>query len=136
MVPDQFPGLGALAGIHAGLAASAHQYNLIVACDMPFLSPGLLAHMAGRPRDYDVLIPRQEHGMLETLHAIYSRACLAPISEQLAAGQAKVIDFFPRVRVAYLDEPEVRRFDPALRSASNLNTPADLEQARRTPPPG
>jgi molybdopterin-guanine dinucleotide biosynthesis protein A len=51
MVADQFPGLGALAGIHAGLAVSAHEHNLIVACDMPFLNPALLAALAAEPRD-------------------------------------------------------------------------------------
>lgn len=38
MVSDHWKGKGPLAGIHAGLLASNTQNNLIVACDMPFIS--------------------------------------------------------------------------------------------------
>jgi molybdopterin-guanine dinucleotide biosynthesis protein A len=130
MTPDQFPGLGGLAGIQAGLAASAHAHNLIVACDMPFLNPALLAALAAEPRDYDVLVPRRADGELETLHAIYNRACLGPISDQLAAGGGRIIAFFAKARVRYLDEPWLRRHDPDLRSFDNLNTPEELASAR------
>src|SRR5213076_662339 len=58
MVPDARPGTGALGGLYSGLAAATAPYNLVVACDMPFLQPALLAYLAAQPRDYDVLIPR------------------------------------------------------------------------------
>jgi molybdenum cofactor guanylyltransferase len=131
LVGDRFPGLGALAGIHAGLDASPTEHSLVVACDMPSLSPPLLAAMARVPRDYDVLIPRLADGQLETLHAIYGKACLAPIARRLAGGAGRVISFFDEVRVVYLDEPELRRHDPDLRSPRNLNTPDDLARARQ-----
>lgn len=132
MTPDQFPGLGALAGIHAGLSASAYRHSLIVACDMPFLNPALLAALAAEPRAaYDVLVPRRADGQLETLHAIYSRACLDPIAAQLAGGAGRVIAFFPRVRVRTLDESFLRRYDPDLRSFDNLNTPDEFAAAQR-----
>jgi len=127
---DQFPGLGALAGIQAGLAASRHDYNLAVACDMPFLNPALLAALAAWPRDYDVLVPQLADGQYETLHAIYSRACLAPMTAQLTAGAGRVIGFFSQVRVVTVDEATLRRYDPDLRSLSNLNTPDEFAAAR------
>jgi molybdopterin-guanine dinucleotide biosynthesis protein A len=130
MVADQYPGLGALAGIHAGLAAGAHEHNLIVACDMPFLNPALLAALAAEPRDYDALIPRRDDGQWETLHAIYGRACLPAIGARLAAGAGRVIAFFPEVRVRALDETWLRRYDPDLRSFDNLNTPEEFDAAR------
>ncbi len=130
MEPDRFPGQGSLAGIHAGLAASRHEHNLVVACDMPFLNPALLTYLAEQPRTYDVLIPRLADGTLETMHAVYSRTCLAPITAQLTAGDAKITRFFDQVRVEYVDEPVLRRFDPDLRSVQNLNTPAEFAAAR------
>src|SRR5262249_82412 len=57
VVPDLYPGGSALVGIHAALAHAAHQHCLVVACDMPFLNPALLQHMAMHPRDYDVFVP-------------------------------------------------------------------------------
>ena len=132
MVPDAAGGQGPLAGLAAGLAATPAAYNFVLACDMPRLQPALLAAMAGRPRDYDVLVPRwtapDGTEQLETLHAIYSRACGPALAACLAAGQRRMISFYPAVRVRYLDEPELRAVDPQLQSFRNLNTPAEVTE--------
>jgi molybdopterin-guanine dinucleotide biosynthesis protein A len=137
LVPDDFPGAGALGGIATGVRHAAHDHCLVVACDMPFLSLPLLRRMAAEPRDYDVLVPRlpgrsrQGGGMVfQTLHAIYGRACLDPIAAQLAMGNPQVIGFFPAVRVREVGEAEVRRFDPDLASFFNANTPEAAALAR------
>jgi molybdopterin-guanine dinucleotide biosynthesis protein A len=41
-VPDIYPGLGPLSGIHAGLSASTTEWGIVVACDMPFVQPEVL----------------------------------------------------------------------------------------------
>lgn len=137
VVPDDYPGTGALGGIATALRHAAHEHCLVVACDMPFLSLPLLERMAGEPRDYDVLVPRlpgqsrQGGGMVyQTLHAIYGRGCLGPIVAQLAEGNPQVIRFFPSVRVRELGKDEVRRHDPGLVSFFNANTPEAAAQAR------
>jgi molybdopterin-guanine dinucleotide biosynthesis protein A len=134
MVPDARPGTGALGGLYSGLRAARAPYNLVVACDMPFLQPALLGYLAAQPREYEVLIPRwQEPGrakpQLETLHAIYSQSCLPAIEAHLDAGDLRMVSFFPDVRVRYVDEPELRQVDPTLHSFRNLNTPDELAQA-------
>ncbi len=141
-VPDRVPGTGALGGIFTAIAEARHERCLVLACDLPFVNPDLLRFMAEQPLDYDVLIPtlaaeRSDQGgqeTLETLHAIYSRACLPAIERQLQAGHYKVIGFFPDVRVRRLPEELVRRFDPELLSFFNANTPESyawaLERAR------
>ena len=81
IVPDDFVGGGALAGIYAALRNASQQHCLIVACDMPFLSIALLESMARESRDYDVLVPltpgqsrqRSDGLIYQTLHAIYSK---------------------------------------------------------------
>ncbi len=132
LVPDRFPGTGALGAIYTGLQEAKYPFALAVACDMPFLDEELLRHMAGLPRDYDVLIPRvpsnQEAGEyhLEPLHAIYGRSCMEPILRSLEKGQRKIIDFFPEVRVCYLEQEELASFEPLERVFQNINTPEDL----------
>src|ERR1700756_2015558 len=44
VVEDMFPGCGPLAGIHAALRSSQTELNLILAVDMPFLTPALLQY--------------------------------------------------------------------------------------------
>jgi molybdopterin-guanine dinucleotide biosynthesis protein A len=135
MVGDLHTNGGALAGIYAGLQAASHPYILAVAADMPALDPELLAWMARQPRDYDVLVPRSAMGRtrnrlgVESLHAIYSRACLEPIGRQLAKGNSQVIGFFSEVRVRILEADELRPFDPSGIAFKNINTLAELEEA-------
>src|SRR5215471_2768618 len=42
---DVFRGCGPLAGVHAALAASVADWNLLVACDMPDVEPGFLTEL-------------------------------------------------------------------------------------------
>ena len=138
IVPDRFPGSAALGGIATAVSAARNDHCLVVACDMPFLSQPLLEQMAREPRDYDVLAPtvpgasRQgDRGFVfQTLHAIYSRACLPAIERQLASGNFQVIGFFPDVVVREMPVEAVRRYDPSLWSFFNANTPEALALAR------
>ncbi|HEX9373898.1 MAG TPA: molybdenum cofactor guanylyltransferase [Roseiflexaceae bacterium] len=138
IVPDAYPDGGALGGIYSGLAATAYEYALVVACDMPFLSADLIAAMLARPRDYDVLVPRSpDPGAarnalgVEPLHAIYGKACLGPMRATIESGRRQIAAFFPQVRVAYVELEEIRRYDPAGRSFLNVNTPAEMDAAER-----
>ena len=131
---DPCPGGGALAGICAGLAAAGADWALVVACDLPFLSPPLLRYLAGQRRQADIdavaaVVPLIG-GRPEPTHALYSRRCLPAIRARLAAGQLKAAGFLDDVAVRYLDEAELRRHDPQLLSFYNINYPGDLARAR------
>lgn len=129
LVGDLFPGKGSLGGIYSGLSAVGCECCLVVACDMPFLNAGLLAYMASLASEADVVIPRFRHN-LEPLHAIYSKGCLPHMKALLDQNNLKIIDFFPQVRVRYVEGEEIARWDPSFRSFMNINTPGDLEKAR------
>jgi molybdopterin-guanine dinucleotide biosynthesis protein A len=138
VVPDFYEAAGTLGAIATAIAACAHDACLVVACDMPFLSPPLLSLLADHPRDYDVLIPRlpgesrQGSGhVYQTLHAIYTKRCLEPIERRLQEGNRQVIGFFDDVDVRVVDVKDVRSIDPELRSFFNANTPEAAAEARR-----
>lgn len=136
VVFDRYAGGGALGGIYTGLLAANLPFILVVACDMPFLNRDLLAYMAALPRDYDVLIPRHRPvdrgstGQVEPLHAIYGRPCLGPMHKHLERGDRRIVDFFPEVRVRYLEEDDWGRFDPQGRSFYNINTTQDMAEVQ------
>lgn len=129
LVPDERPGEGALMGIYSGLAAARHSHSLVVACDMPFLNLSLLRYMLLLADGYDLVIPRLR-GLLEPLHAIYGKACLPAMADLLERGQRQIIGFFHRVRVRYVEEEEVDRYDPRHTSFVNVNTQEDWERAQ------
>ena len=127
VVPDAYPGCGPLAGIHAALAAAAHPYLFITACDMPFLDLDLAALLLKNAPGYDVVVPRLG-AYLEPLCAVYGKGCLPAIEAGLKEGRCKVTAFFAEVSVRYLDREELSRFD-LKKIFFNLNSPDDLEMA-------
>lgn len=129
LVGDVFPGAGSLGGVYSGLIATTAPRCLAVACDMPFLNPAVFSYLAELPGDHDIIIPRV-NSHLEPLHAIYSRVCLPHMRELLERGHLKIIDFFHKVNVRYVEGSELEPLDPGLRSFVNINTPQDLAGAR------
>ena len=129
IVTDTYPGKGALGGIYTGLAASDSFYNLVVACDMPFLNHDLLHYMIQLSPDFDLVVPRLGN-MVEPLHAIYSKGCLISIESLFKQGNLSITALFTLVRVRYVEAEEIDSFDPKHLSFFNINTEADLNMAR------
>ncbi len=129
-VTDIYPRKGVLGGIFTGLSASETSHALAVAADMPFLNPGLLSFLMEAAAGFDVVMPRVR-GLIHPLHAVYSRACLPAIREEIEQGRRQVRGILPRVRVRYVEEPRIDRLDPDHLSFVNINTPQELEEARR-----
>jgi molybdopterin-guanine dinucleotide biosynthesis protein A len=129
--PDTHRGAGPLAGVHAGLVATADAAGVVcVAGDMPFLEPALLTLLRDHSRESDAVVPLVG-GFPEPLLARYGRRCLPVIEARLRAGARAVHEIFAAVTTAWLDEALLRAVDPDLRSFTNVNTPDDLARARR-----
>ena len=128
-VTDIYFNKGPLGGIYTGLKASDSFYNLVVACDMPFLNQALLSYMVQISAGFDLVVP-QLGDMVEPLHAVYSRSCLAPIGALLKQGNLSLRQLFTLVRVRYVEAEEINRFDPEHLSFFNINSQADLDKAR------
>lgn len=131
---DVLPETGALGGIYSALYHSTQPHTLCLACDMPFVVRPLLDYLLALIPEGDVIVPRlrvEGAAEAEPFRAVYARNCLGPIRAALEAGRRRVISFFPDVRVRYVDEPEINRFDPQHLSFFNINTPEDLERARQ-----
>jgi len=131
VIPDIFRNVGVLGGLHAGLAAAAHDLALVVACDMPFLNTTLLTAFAGWAEGFDVVILRQGNNV-EPLHAAYRKTCLPAIEHAIHAGQHRVISFFPQVHTRYVTPADIMPIDPALSSFRNVNTPKEWKEAQAT----
>jgi len=130
LVADIYPGKGALGGVYTGLATSDSLFNLVVACDMPFLSQDLLRYMVQLADGFDLVLPRLSNNMVEPLHAVYSKGCLAPMENLLKQGNLKVSDLVALVKVRYVEAEEINQLDPKHLSFFNINTEADLETAQ------
>jgi molybdopterin-guanine dinucleotide biosynthesis protein A len=130
-VPDAYPGVGTLGGIHAGLLAARHELVLVVGCDMPFLKPALLTWFVEAAGESDLVVVRHRQGV-EPLHAVYRKACLPAIEDTIRRGERCAFAFYDQIRVRYVVPSEIAALDPDLESFRNLNTPADWHAALTT----
>jgi molybdopterin-guanine dinucleotide biosynthesis protein A len=129
MVSDVYPDHGSLGGIYTAVYHASYPHTLVVACDMPWLNRPLLEYMLTLRQTADVIIPRwQQHP--EPLHAIYNKACLAPIEANLQAKRLKITGFFDKVQVHYVERAVIEKFDANGRSFANINTPDELQEAQ------
>jgi molybdopterin-guanine dinucleotide biosynthesis protein A len=127
VLEDIFPERGPLGGIHSALLASQNNLNLMVAVDMPFVSPAFLEYFASVARASDVMavIPRVE-GRLQPLCAIYRRDFAAIAETALLAGNNKIGPLFVGVSIRVIEEEELVRCGFSRDLFRNLNTPQDL----------
>lgn len=129
-VADVYPSESPLVGIYSGLIASASPQAIVVGCDMPFLSVGLLEYMAQICSSFDVVVP-QIKDKLEPLCAVYSKNCSGPIQELLERDERQIRKLFSMVNVKYIEEDDVNRFDPEHLSFFNINSGTDLGRAKK-----
>ena len=118
VIPDLRPGLGPLVGIEAALAATDREYNLVLACDLPYLTWIVLAPLPRACRGFDFTLYR--HARYEPLVAVYSAACLPHVRALLAAGRSRPIELLDRVRSQVLPIADGSPFH-------NVNRPEDLD---------
>jgi molybdopterin-guanine dinucleotide biosynthesis protein A len=121
-----------LVGIATALKATKAPWNLILACDLPYLTAEWLDWLLARAVDSgaQIVMPRTSRG-LEPLAAVYRRECAAPIAAALERGVRKVTDAMAEFRMECLSEGEWNKHDPEGRVLRNMNAPSDYEEARK-----
>ena len=127
---DIIPERGALSGLYTALHAAQYDTVMVVACDMPFVSPELLsAQINWLDQGYDAVIPRGEGGT-EPFHAVYRRStCLGLAQSALQADQWRVDAWFPQANIRYLENDEIQRLDPTGLAFWNVNNPEEFQRA-------
>jgi molybdopterin-guanine dinucleotide biosynthesis protein A len=130
---DIFPGTGALGGLLTALNFARYALVAVVACDMPFVNPGILvlASDSVSLKGIDLAIPQTEDGF-EPFHAVYRQeTCLPAVKKALEAGERKLISWFPSVKIATLNLEELQKLDPYQLAFWNVNTPEELALAEQ-----
>lgn len=126
-VCDDLPDGGPLAGLSAALDSIETPWLFAVGCDMPFVSPGVIAALALGRDGHQAVVP-QVHGHSQPLAAFYARDCLDAIRDiRAGGGKQSLRALLERLDVCYVDEAQLREHDPQLRSFFDLDTPADVE---------
>ena len=131
VVADDWPVAGPLGGIATALRVSSARWNLIVACDLPYLTKAWLESLVGRAllSDADAVLPMNERGA-EPLCAMYQSRGGPAIRAALERGTRKVTDGLAGLRVENIEPAEWKAFDSEGLLFKNMNSPADYEEAK------
>ncbi len=122
-IPD-IPGVaGPLSGILSAMRWQPEVSWLVVACDMPYLSPEALGWLVDsrQPGRWATVPRRCEDSHVEPLLAHYDRRCRSIFEEVLAAGSLRIGDVAVHAKIATPVIPAqfVQAWD-------NINTPEEL----------
>jgi molybdopterin-guanine dinucleotide biosynthesis protein A len=136
-IADLWGGQGPLAGIITALLTSKEaegeaQWNLIVGCDMPFLTREWLAYLVARAQasGAEVVAPHSAQG-LEPLCACWRTNAAGELQTAFDEGVRKITHAMKRLQMEVLDEADWTRFDATGRLFWNMNTAADYDEAKR-----
>jgi len=131
VLADCEAGRGPLAGIVTALRATRLDWNLIVACDLPFLEASFLDMLLSEANDeYDAVVPRPADGW-QPLCAAYHRRCLPAFERVLMSEYPKISVAFDSLRVRALVPGRLARFAFNPRMFKNMNSREDYEEAKR-----
>lgn len=126
---DETPDLGPVAGIRNGLRAVESEYAFVVACDMPFVAPDLVAFLFDRVEGHEAAVPRVGGEWFQTTQAVYrSDAMAAACDRALERGDRKVLDPLFELDYVVVEEGEIEAHAP-LSSFDNVNTREEFEEA-------
>ncbi len=129
-VVDIIPRKGPLSGVHAGLVNSKHYYNLVTACDMPFVSKRLAEYLLERVPGYDAAVARIG-GRPQPLFAVYSKACIEPIEQFLHSNRRSITAFVEEQKnLLWIEEAWVEALGDPNTLFLNVNTPQDWAGAQ------
>ena len=130
-IADDFPGAGPLGGIATALRASNAAWNLVVACDLPYLTKEWLDFLVARAlaSSADAVLPMNTRGA-EPLCAIYNKRAEPGVRGALERGTRKVTDGLASLRVETIEPAEWKAFDSESLLFKNMNSPEDYEEAK------
>jgi molybdopterin-guanine dinucleotide biosynthesis protein A len=132
VIEDEWPGAGPLGGIASALRASQKSWNLVVACDLPYLTREWLEFLLARGlrSTADAVVPMNEGGP-EPLCAMYAKSAAGPLVAAFEGGVRGVIQALTHIRVEYLEPGEWKGFDSDGLLFKNMNAPADYADAQQ-----
>jgi molybdenum cofactor guanylyltransferase len=93
---------------------------------MPCIETAVVSYLFEMIGDTDAAIPSWNAEMLEPLHAVYRRSALLGY-----LGSHESLSLRPMIRslnTRYVPVDELRRFDPALRTFTNVNKLEELDR--------
>jgi molybdenum cofactor guanylyltransferase len=129
IIKDKVLDKGPIAGIQAGLLAAKYETNLVIACDMPFISTDVARQLVKESEGFDAVVPVIS-GKQHPLFAVYKKAILPTLDDCLQTDQLRIKNLLERVHVKYTTENDLfnKEIDKLEQVFYNMNQPWEYEK--------
>ncbi len=124
LVPDEVVGQGPAAGLATALKNSTTPWNLVIACDLPFLEPALIDLLLENSSSFQAVIPIH-NGLPEPLAGLYHRELAAHFEASVAAGNLALHRILGTCKIHYLVTDHLLKKHPLL--FANFNSLKEIE---------
>lgn len=134
-IEDVYPDSGPLSGLHAALASTQTDLNLVLSVDTPNITPEFLSWLASLAEQSKemAVIPQTDDGV-QPLCGVYRRALLPLVEQALKERDYKVDHLFSQVPTRYISEKEIEAAGFSAKQFFNVNTPEDYSKLMETVP--
>jgi molybdopterin-guanine dinucleotide biosynthesis protein A len=133
VINDVYRDRGPLGGIHAALAGSQAELNLMLAVDTPFVPAKFLKYLLARAESSGatVTVPSLA-GYFQPLCGVYRKPFLPLADRALSLGKNKIDQLFREVTLCMVSEKEMiaNGFDASI--FRNVNTPEEWHAAKKS----
>ena len=135
-VPDLADSWGPLGGIQAALHAADAEWCVMIACDLPFITGGLLRRLfelgSNQAEGFAAVVPIQADEFPQPLCALYQRLpCLNAADESIRNGEHSPRALLDKVKTRYVPFAEIADLAGASNFFFNINTPESYERAQK-----
>lgn len=130
VVGDKIANAGPASGILSCLEVSDTRFNLVLSCDMPFVTEKILLKLLESADMHQVVIPSDKNNLPEPLCGYYADSFKEIANRAISDGHFKVIDIVKRSKHKIITLNEVRELIGD-KTFFNINSREDAKFAER-----
>lgn len=128
VVADIFPNSGPMGGIYSALKHSDTELNLVLSCDMPFITKEMLYYLIENSTEHDVAVPWYGGRKFEPMCAVYHQRVIPVFERFIKENNFRIPDAYKELKtnkIQMSDDLEV--YNPIL--FENINSKIELQKA-------
>jgi molybdopterin-guanine dinucleotide biosynthesis protein A len=128
VIPDIYPGIGPMGGIYSCLKQSRNDLNLVLSCDMPFVTDEIFKHLLDVRENALVCVPWHKNDHYEPLCGIYHHQIIDEMNVFISQKNYKLPDLF---KSSSFIPVNINQIDPPLNKHYffSINSTADIALA-------
>ena len=123
LIKDEYPNIGPMGGLHAGLKASESEHHIVLSCDMPLVDDEIIGLLLNDRALYQVVAPMINEQIFPVC-AYYHKSVLEALNKEIGSEMYKMKLFLDKLKVRRIWVDELRLKHKLI----NINTIQELSQ--------